>query len=334
MAQQQAASNPASGIPRRYLVTGALGCIGAWVSRVLAEEGSSVIAYDLGDDDHRLRLAVPPDLRTRITRVIGDVTDQPLLERTIAEHGIEAIIHLAGLQVPLCRANPVLGAQVNVIGTLALFEAAKAQLTGNAPIVYASSVAAYDSTDPDKGDSDEVPGRARTHYGVFKRANEGTAFVYWADEGIPSIGLRPHVVYGPGRDQGLTSDPTLAMLAAARGQGYHIRFGGGCQMQYVEDVARNFISATRSPFRGARVVNLAGSAVHMRDIITAVEATAPDVSGQITYDDTALPFPAQVTAHNGELFAVPAETSLLEGVQKTIARFKSYATEANTVSGA
>src|SRR5262249_52130802 len=251
----------------------------------------------------------------------------------IAEHGIEAIIHLAALQVPGCRTNPVLGAEVNVIGTLAIFEAAKAQLAGGAPIVYASSVAAYDSTDPGTGDPEALAGRARTHYGVYKRANEGTAFVYWADEGMPSIGLRPHVVYGPGRDQGLTSDPTLAMLAAARGQGYHIRFGGRCQMQYAEDVARNFISATRSKFRGARVVNLAGHAVHMRETVAAIEAIVPNISGQITYDDTALPFPAQVKAHNGELFAVPAERPLLEGVSKTIARFKSYASEANTESG-
>ena len=126
MAQQPAASTPPSSIPRRYLVTGALGCIGAWVSRVLADEGLNVLAYDRGDDDHRLRLTVPPALRGRITRVFGDVTDQPLLERTIAEHGIEAIIHMTALQVPHCRANPVLGAEVNVIGTLAVFEAAKA----------------------------------------------------------------------------------------------------------------------------------------------------------------------------------------------------------------
>jgi len=333
MAPQQSASHSTSSVSRRYLVTGALGCIGAWVSRKLAEEGSVVIAYDLGDDDHRLQLAVPPDLRARITRVVGDVTNQPLLERTIAEHGIEAIIHLAALQVPGCRANPVLGAEVNVIGTLAIFEAAKAQLSGEAPIVYASSVAAYDAIDSGKDDPEELTGRARTHYGVYKRANEGAAFVYWADEGISSIGLRPHVVYGPGRDQGLTSDPSLAMLAAARGQRYHIRFGGRCQMQYVEDVARNFVSATRSPLRGARVINLVGSAVHMREIVAAIEAAVPSVSSQITYDDIALPFPGQVKADSGELFSGIAETSLLEGVRKTIARFKSYASEADAESG-
>ena len=44
-----------------------------------------------------------------------------------------------------------------------------------------------------------------THYGVYKRANEGTARIFWQDNNMPSVGLRPLTVYGVGRDQGLTS---------------------------------------------------------------------------------------------------------------------------------
>jgi len=314
--------------PRRYLVTGALGCIGAWTVRVLAEEGIDVVAFDLGHDDHRLRQAVPPELRERITRISGDVTDVQLVEKTVADHGVDAIIHLAALQVPACRANPILGATVNVTGTIAVFEAAKRQLAGDrAPVVYASSVAAYDPDDPGSGEPGLLAGHAHTHYGVFKRANEGSAYVYWLDDGVPSIGLRPYVVYGPGRDQGVTSEPTRAMLAAARGEGHHISFGGRCQMQYVQDVARNFVSASRSGYRGARVVNLAGSTVHMREIVAAIEAAAPGMAGQISYDDVQLPFPEQVGPHAGELFAMPPETPLPEGVRSTIERFRDYLAE-------
>jgi nucleoside-diphosphate-sugar epimerase len=315
-------------VPRRYLVTGALGCIGAWTTRVLVEEGHDVVAFDLGDDDHRLRQAVPPALRGRIIRATGDVTDLRQVEKTVADHAVDAIIHLAALQVPACRANPLLGAAVNVTGTLTVFEAAKRQLVGGrAPVVYASSVAAYDRDDTGSGGPGQLAGYARTHYGVFKRANEGSAYVYWLDDGISSIGLRPYVVYGPGRDQGVTSEPTRAMLAAARGEGSHISFGGRCQMQYVEDVARNFVSASRSGFRGAQVANLAGSPVHMREIVAAIEAAAPGVAGQVSYDDEQLPFPGQVLPHAGELFAVPPETPLLEGVRKTIERFRGYLSE-------
>ena len=52
-----------------------------------------------------------------------------------------------------------------------------------------------------------MEGVPSTLYGVYKRANEGTATVFAAERGVPSVGLRPHTVYGVARDQGLTSAP-------------------------------------------------------------------------------------------------------------------------------
>ena len=49
--------------------------------------------------------------------------------------------------------------------------------------------------------------------------------------GVPSIGLRPYVVYGPGRDQGMTSGPSVAMLAAARGEPFHIGYSRRCAIR-------------------------------------------------------------------------------------------------------
>lgn len=56
----------------------------------------------------------------------GNIADTEYTKKVITEAKPTAIIHLAGLQIPTCRANPILGAQVNVIGTLNVFEAAKA----------------------------------------------------------------------------------------------------------------------------------------------------------------------------------------------------------------
>ena len=140
------------------------------------------------------------------------------------ERGITHVIHLAALQVPFVRPNPPLGASVNVVGTVVVFEAVRALGPLAGTLTYASSIAAYDPPKP--GHEHEQRGTPATLYGVFKRANEETAGVYWADHRMPSIGLRPHTVYGLGRDQGVTSAPTKAMLAAAGGTSFQIPYGG------------------------------------------------------------------------------------------------------------
>lgn len=302
----------------RVLVTGALGCIGAWVVRVLLEDGATVVALDAGGSDHRLAQIVPCPPEDRLTRVEGDIRDRDRLDAVLKEHDVRSVIHLAGLQVPACRENPVLGADVNVVGTATVFESVRARQNLTGPLVYASSVAAYGGDEDDK-----LGGPARTLYGVYKRANEGMAQVYWHDHQVASVGLRPYVVYGPGRDFGVTSEPTFAMLAAAQGRPFHIGYGGCSHMQFAEDVARNFIAAARSGYRGAAVVNLAGSVVHMSEVVRAIEAAAPQAAGSVTFDDRPLPFPGQVDSTN-EVFASPVETGLDEGVRRTIEHFREH----------
>ena len=72
-----------------------------------------------------------PDELAGVTFVAGDITDLALVERTFDEHGITNVIHLAALQVPFCRANPPLGALVNVVGTVNVFEAVKRRGRGD-----------------------------------------------------------------------------------------------------------------------------------------------------------------------------------------------------------
>ena len=107
----------------RVLLTGGYGCIGAWIVRNLFERGHQVSIYDLKEDPRRLRLIMPEEKVRQVQFIQGDVTDQKNLERAMGDHGITHVVHLAGLQVPTCRADPILGAKVNVIGTLAVFAA-------------------------------------------------------------------------------------------------------------------------------------------------------------------------------------------------------------------
>jgi nucleoside-diphosphate-sugar epimerase len=312
-------------LPERTLVTGALGCLGAWTIAALLELGDEPVGYDLGEDDSRLRLALDAAAREQVTLVRGDVADADALGRALDEHEVTHVVHLAALQVPFCRADPVAGAKVNVLGTTALFEAVKARRERIPGLAYASSTAVYSASDPSP--APESGGASpSTLYGVFKLANEGTARVFWDDDGVPSIGIRPYVVYGPGRDQGLTSGPTLAMAAAARGEPYEIGFGGTVQYDYAPDVGRGFALAARAAAEGAHIANFPGEAASMAEVVDAIEAAAPEAAGKITWLDEALPFPEMLEAARLERLVGPLpRTPLAEGVRRTIERFGRYA---------
>src|SRR5689334_19839016 len=250
---------------KSYFITGAQGCIGSWVVKALVERGDVPIVFDRSDDSRRLSAIIDDEHLQRVRFIAGDITDRCAVLTALESSSAEHVIHLAGMQVPTCKADPVAGAMVNVVGTLNLFEAAKA--LGIKRVVYASSAAVYGMNDDEIPVDESIACEPSTHYGVFKRANEGNARIYFLDHGISSVGLRPLTVYGVNRDTGLTSDPTKAMKAAALGMPFHIRFGGATDFLYVADAAAAFIScADRSP-AGAHVFRLHGATV-MIDVVT------------------------------------------------------------------
>ena len=161
-----------------------------------------------------------------------------------------------------------------------------------------------------------------TLYGAYKRTNESTAWIYAVENGIPSVGLRPHTVYGVGRDQGLTAAPTTAMLAAAAGTSFTIPYGGPAQLQFASDVARAFIEASRSKSRDATVHNLPGPVTTIPDVIGAIADVSPSSRGEIQFDDVPLPFPAETDSSSfARAFPGFVLTPLTDGVRSTIERF-------------
>jgi UDP-glucuronate 4-epimerase len=305
-----------------FLVTGAAGCIGAWVLRNLIHEGTPVTVLDLAKDHHRLLLVLNDEEIAKIDFILGDVSDYATVETAIQSSGANRIIHLAALQLPFCKADPVAGARVNVVGTVNIFEAVKR--IGLKNLVYASSTAVYGVGEeyPDEPLAHDAPLKPRSHYGVYKQANEGTAQVYFRDDSVNSIGLRPYVVYGVGRDQGMTSTPTKAMLAVAAGKPYHISFGGRYCFQYGDDTAKAFILAARTDLHGAEVFNLGGNSVSTGEVIKAIEKVEPSARNKITFEDVPLPFPPEVDNHALEEAIGPLHfTSLEAGVSETIAIF-------------
>ena len=262
-----------------FLVTGALGCIGAWTCATLAEERTYVVGFDVGANLSRLRLATDAE----IPLVRGDITDRASLERVL--------------------------------------DAAKSR---GIRVAYASSAAVYSQADDPGGPvPNDAVGHPTTFYGVHKQACEGLARIFWQEEGVASIGIRPWIVYGPGRDTGLTASPTLAMAAAARGEDYEIAFGGRTQLQFAPDAARAFVAAARAAADGARVFHLGGPASSLEEVASAIEAAAPGVS--IAVDAaTVLPFPEEFDGAELDRAIGPISwTPLAEGVRRTIDRLRA-----------
>ena len=305
-------------MPGTYFITGAQGCIGSWIVKLLTERGDKPIIFDRSNDSRRLSAIMEAEDLAKVRFIFGDITDRSAVLSAISESRAERVIHLAGLQVPTCKADPVTGALVNVAGTLNVFEAART--VGIKAIVYASSAAVYGMNDTDVALDESAQCEPTTHYGVFKRANEGNARVYFLDHGIDSIGLRPLTVYGVNRDTGLTSDPTKAMKSAVMGRPFHIRFSGATDFQYVADTAAAFISCADQTPAGAHVFNLHGETVTVERIAKFINDRSND--GLITFGGPAIPIAAAMddTAIRKVMSALPS-TPLEAGMRETMDRF-------------
>jgi nucleoside-diphosphate-sugar epimerase len=190
-------------------------------------------------------------------------------------------------------------------------------------VSFASSIAVYGPSDRyGPGPlAHDAPAAPTTLYGAYKLTDEWMARVYEQDYGVVSIGLRGAVVYGPGRDQGLTSSPTLAMLAAAVGRPYHVAWGGAAGYQHARDVAAAFIAAARAcaDGRGSDTYTLPVDTRTMDEVVAAIGEGAG-----ITYEAAPLAFPSAYDASAvrrrlGEVGLVPFE----EGVRETMETFRT-----------
>jgi len=293
------------------LVTGAGGCIGSWALALLNHAGVLAVAFDLSEDKRRPRLLLSDAELAKVRWLTGDISDSDTVMKAVKASDACAIVHLAALQVPFCKADPVAGAQVNVVGTVNVFQAARK--LGVKRVAYASSIAAHGAM--------EGHATMPTLYGAYKHCNEQTAKVYSKDWGLHSVGLRPGVVYGVGRDQGMTSKTTVAILAAAANTAYTIPFRGPVSWLHAGEVAAAFIRAVSREQGEAKVFDINGVASTVEDSMALLKRVAPDA--QVSWSGEALPFPMNlsdepVRAYLGNYGSVPLEA----GIKSTYDAFR------------
>jgi len=301
------------------LVTGGAGFIGTWVLRELLSRGLRPVAFDLQRNSDRWQ-RILEDAATGVTFVAGSLLDRELLQRTVREQRVSHIIHLAALLTPQCQQDPFTGCEINVLGSVALFELARACAGQIKGISYASSYAVY-GPEADDGPLGEKSGddQPPTFYGAYKLAVDLIAQQYWRHYGLASVGIRPHVVYGPERTQGLTAGPSLAARAVTSGESYAISYTGCVGYDYVEDVARAFVQAALSPPPGSTIVDLPSQLATTEEFVRAIDRVVPGASSLITVNGPAIPSNIPPQPHYiSALFPDWIVTTLEEGIRQTI----------------
>jgi nucleoside-diphosphate-sugar epimerase len=138
-------------------------------------------------------------------------------------------------------------------------------------------------------------------------------------------------VYGVGRDQGMTSSPTVAIAAAVLGSPFTITFSGQTVFQYAADVAATLIAASRSSLEGAHVFNLGGQPVDIASWVSTVDSLVPGAADLLRVAPVELPFPSQIDHAALALLGPIPETPIRDGIAETVEIFRRLAGEGRLV---
>jgi nucleoside-diphosphate-sugar epimerase len=332
----------------KIFITGGTGCIGAAAIKTLFNDYESqvesiAIASRTGDPA-LLRIWFGDSLdeliaARKIQFISVDIGDSVALEKALKEYGPTHLIHLGALQSPACDATPELGVEINVTGTLNLFSVAEKLQPKLQRFVFASSAAvygkrsAYDMETVAEHETLAPP----NYYGVWKVAGEHLAALFHERSGIPTVSLRLNTTFGPGRDRGKTSAPTVALKSIALGnhQGETIPFKmpyqGRENYHYVEDVGAHFAGVCMLPFDGCEAYNIKGKTIAIEEFLEA----AKTVAGELGMNEVGLGIeegaPPNLFICDLDDQKVDAafpglpRTSIEDGIRKSLETFRQHA---------
>lgn len=289
------------------MVTG-IGHVGGYIVRDLLDAGEKVVLYGFFGGVGNPSDAFPPDLefvdhlvggdlRDKVDIVVGDICDLDSIVRTAERRGVSKVVHLASLLSAGVEANPPLAMQVNVVGTVNVFEAAaRLQM---ARVVWASSVDVFgDRSATTSGIvTDDSPYDPPFIYGAGKVMGEHLAERYAQNHGLSIAGLRLTRAYGFGEHikagrgggsswlSGLLYEP-----AVGSGVPVVVPFGRRpMDFLYLEDAADAFMRALSTTLSGSHNYITRGDFRQVSEAYDFVRTLFPDAPVSLVMEDAPLP---------------------------------------------
>ena len=261
-----------------WLVTGGAGYIGAHVVRAFRERGLGVAVVDDLSSGHRD--FVPPD----VTFVEGDILDTGLLTRTMQEHGVVGVVHVAGFKYAgVSVQRPLHTYEQNVTGTVSVLTAMAA--AGVEQVVFSSSAATYGTPDVDVV-TEATPTSPESPYGESKLIGEWLLRDQGTATGLRHTSLRYFNVVGSATPDVYDTSPhnlfPLVIEALVEGRTPRINGDdydtpdGTCVRDYVHvaDLAISHVAAAEALIAGTaleKVYNLgSGDGLSVRQIMEAM----------------------------------------------------------------
>lgn len=185
---------------KTYLVTGAAGFIGYYLSKKLLEQGCRVIGFDNMNDyyDVNLKFARLAKLEPFENFIFskGDISDKEMVTSVFEEYKPNIVVNLAAQAgVRHSIENPDVYIQSNIIGFYNILEACRHNPVDH--LVYASSSSVYGANKKVPFEETDMVDNPVSLYAATKKSNELMAHTYSHLYKIPATGLRFFTVYGP-----------------------------------------------------------------------------------------------------------------------------------------
>jgi len=317
---------------RLFVVTGGAGFIGSHLVAALVERGDRVRVLDdfsSGRPENLAALTVgPPGSGAPVELVRGSVTQAPVVRA--ACRGAAGVFHEAAqVSVPASVRDPETSYAINVMGTLQVLEACRAE--GVPRVVFAASSAAY-GDDPTLPKGEGLPSRPLSPYASGKLAGEALLSVWGRVWGLRTVALRYFNVYGPGQSDDSPYSGVIALFArAVLARQAATIFGDGEQTRdfvFVADVVRANLLAMESDLEPGAILNIGtGRRVSINELYRRMAELAGSTVEARRQPARAGDVPHSVASveRARALLGFEARTELGPGLERTLAWYRESA---------